>query len=344
MLYYVLAIIMVALIFDFSNGFHDSANSIATIVGTRVLSPLAAVVWAAIFNFAAAFTSGTLIAKAVEKGIIRPEITTPNLILGCLIGAIVWNLITWYYGIPSSSSHALIGGLAGAGVAKAGFSAITLGKTWYTTLSFIVVSPLIGMGAGFVLMVAVYWLFQRMAPNRVDRFFRGAQLASSAMLSHAHGANDAQKTMGIVVGLLVSVKPLTAVQTGFWHHLYIATDDIPLWVKLLAYTAISLGTLFGGWRIVHTMGSRITRLRPISGFAAETGGTLALTVATHYGIPVSTTHTIAGSIMGAGATYRFSAVRWGIAERIVWAWLITIPAAGTVGALAYWIIAAIAGP
>jgi PiT family inorganic phosphate transporter len=343
-IYYVAAIIVVALIFDFSNGFHDSANSIATIVGTRVLSPLAAVIWAALFNFAAAFTSGTLIAKAVEKGIIRPEITTPNLLLACLIGAIVWNIITWAYGIPSSSSHALIGGLAGAGVAKAGFGAITWGVKWYQTLSFIALSPLIGMAAGFVLMVAVYWLFQRMAPNRVDRFFRGMQLLSSAALSHAHGANDAQKTMGVVVGLLVSVRPLMAAQTGFWHHLYVATDEIPLWVKLAAYSAISLGTLFGGWRIVHTMGSRITRLRPISGFAAETGGTLALTIATHYGIPVSTTHTIAGSIMGAGATYRFSAVRWGIAERIVWAWIITIPAAGIVAAVSYWIIALIAGP
>jgi inorganic phosphate transporter, PiT family len=343
-IYYVAAIIVVALIFDFSNGFHDSANSIATIVGTRVLSPLAAVIWAALFNFAAAFTSGTLIAKAVEKGIIRPEITTPNLLLACLIGAIVWNIITWAYGIPSSSSHALIGGLAGAGVAKAGFGAITWGVKWYQTLSFIALSPLIGMAAGFVLMVAVYWLFQRMAPNRVDRFFRGMQLLSSAALSHAHGANDAQKTMGVVVGLLVSVRPLMSAQTGFWHHLYVATDEIPLWVKLAAYSAISLGTLFGGWRIVHTMGSRITRLRPISGFAAETGGTLALTIATHYGIPVSTTHTIAGSIMGAGATYRFSAVRWGIAERIVWAWIITIPAAGIVAALSYWIIALIAGP
>ncbi|HEY8687539.1 MAG TPA: inorganic phosphate transporter [Chloroflexota bacterium] len=344
MVHYVAAIILVALIFDFSNGFHDSANSIATIVGTRVLSPLAAVLWAALFNFAAAFTSGTLIAKAVEKGIIRPDIVTPNLVLGCLLGAIIWNIVTWLYGIPSSSSHALIGGLAGAGVAKAGWGAITWGATWYQTLVFIVVSPLVGMLAGFLLMVAVYWGFRRMAPNRVDRFFRVMQLASSAALSHAHGANDAQKTMGIIVGLLVAVKPIMAAQTGFWHHLYVPTGDIPLWVKLFAYSAISLGTLFGGWRIVHTMGSRITRLRPISGFAAETGGTLALTIATHYGIPVSTTHTIAGAIMGAGATYRFSAVRWGIAERILWAWIITIPAAATVGGVCYWIISSIAGP
>ena len=340
MVYYVAAIVLVAFIFDFINGFHDSANSIATIVGTRVLSPFAAVVWAGFFNFTAAFTAGELVAKAIQKGIIRTDIVTPNLILAGLFGAIVWNLITWFYGIPSSSSHALIGGYAGAAVAKAGWSAITWGEKWIQTLSFIAISPLVGMLAGFLLMVAVYWLFQKMAPARVDRFFRGAQLLSSAFLSHAHGANDAQKTMGIIVGLLVSVKPLMASQTGFFHHLYVADEGIPLWVKMGAYTAISLGTLFGGWRIVHTMGSRITRLRPISGFAAETGGAIAISVATHYGIPVSTTHTIAGSIMGAGATYRFSAVRWGLARRIVWAWIITIPASASLSALSYWALAA----
>ena len=334
MVYYVAAIVLIAFIFDFINGFHDSANSIATIVGTRVLSPFAAVVWAGFFNFTAAFTAGELVAKAIQKGIIRTDIVTPNLILAGLFGAIVWNLITWF------SSHALIGGYAGAGVAKAGWSAITWGEKWIQTLSFIAISPLVGMFAGFVLMVAVYWLFQKMSPGRVDRFFRVAQLLSSAFLSHAHGANDAQKTMGIIVGLLVSVKPLMASETGFFHHLYVPDEGIPLWVKLGAYTAISLGTLFGGWRIVHTMGSRITRLRPISGFAAETGGAIAITVATHYGIPVSTTHTIAGSIMGAGATYRFSAVRWGIARRIVWAWVITIPASATLAALSYWTLAA----
>ena len=336
MVYYVAAIVLIAFIFDFINGFHDSANSIATIVGTRVLSPFAAVVWAGFFNFTAAFTAGELVAKAIQKGIIRTDIVTPNVILAGLLGAITWNLITWFYGIPSSSSHALIGGYAGAGVAKAGWSAITWGVKWIQTLSFIVVSPLVGMLAGFILMVAVYWIFQKMAPARVDRFFRGMQLLSSALLSDAHGSNDAQKTMGIIVGLLVSVKPLMAAQTGFFRHLYVADEGIPLWVKLGAYTAISLGTLFGGWRIVHTMGSRITRLRPVSGFAAETGGALAISLATHYGIPVSTTHTIAGSIMGAGATYRFSAVRWGIARRIVWAWIITIPASATVAALSYW--------
>jgi PiT family inorganic phosphate transporter len=340
--YYVLAIVAVALIFDFSNGFHDSANSIATIVGTRVLSPFAAVIWAAFFNLTAAFTAGELVAKAIQKDIIRLDLVTPNLILAGLLGALAWNIITWYYGIPSSSSHALIGGYAGAGVAKAGFAAITWGMKWIQTLSFIVVSPLVGFTAGFILLVIVYHLFQRASPSRVDRVFRRMQLVSSAFLSHAHGANDAQKTMGIIVGLLVSVRPLMAKQTGFLHHLYMDTDSIPLWVKLSAYSAISLGTLFGGWRIVHTMGSRITKLRPVSGFCAETGGALAISLATHYGIPVSTTHTITGSIVGVGATTRLAGVRWGLAGRIVWAWVITIPAAGMIAAVCYWALNAIA--
>ena len=338
MVYYVAAIVVVAFIFDFINGFHDSANSIATIVGTRVLSPLAAVLWAATFNFAAAFTVGTAVAKAISKGLIDPSVVTPEVVLGGLIGAIIWNLITWFYGIPSSSSHALIGGYAGAAIARAGWDAVTWGTKWIQTLSFIVVSPVVGLIAGFLLMVIVYWLFQRMAPARVDRFFRVAQLVSSAALSLAHGGNDAQKTMGIIVGLLVAVKPLMAAQTGWAHHLYVSGDSIPLWVEMGAYTAISLGTLFGGWRIVHTMGSRITRLRPVGGFCAETGGALAITIASHYGIPVSTTHTITGSIVGVGATHRLSAVRWGLARRIVWAWLVTIPAAGVMAALAYLVL------
>jgi len=336
--YYVAAICLVAFIFDFINGFHDSANSIATIVGTRVLSPLAAVIWAAIFNFAAAFTVGTAVAKAISKGLIDQSIVTPEVILGGLIGAIIWNLITWFYGIPSSSSHALIGGYAGAAIARGGWAAIEWGTKWIQTLSFIVVSPVVGMLAGLTLMVIVYWIFQKMAPARVDRFFRVAQLASSAMLSLAHGGNDAQKTMGIIFGLLVSVKPLMAGQTGWAQNLYITTDGVPLWVEMSAYTAISLGTLFGGWRIVHTMGSRITRLTPVKGFCAETGGALAITIASHYGIPVSTTHTITGSIIGVGATQRFSAVRWGIARRIVWAWLVTIPASGAMAAIAYMVL------
>ena len=338
MVYYVAAIVLTAFIFDFINGFHDSANSIATIVGTRVLNPLAAVAWAATFNFAAAFTVGTAVAKAISKGLIDQNIVTPEVVLGGLIGAIIWNLITWFYGIPSSSSHALIGGYAGAAVARAGWDAITWGTKWIQTLSFIVVSPLVGAIAGFILMVIVYWIFQKMAPARVDRFFRVAQLASSALLSLAHGGNDAQKTMGIIVGLLVAVRPLMEAQTGWAHHLYLATDNVPLWVEMGAYTAISLGTLFGGWRIVHTMGSRITKLRPVNGFCAETGGALAITIASHYGIPVSTTHTITGSIVGVGATNRVSAVRWGIARRIVWAWLVTIPASAIMSALAYLVL------
>ena len=338
MIYYIAAIIVVAFIFDFINGFHDSANSIATIVGTRVLSPVAAVIWAACFNFAALFTVGTAVAKAISRGMIDQNIVTPEVVLGGLIGAIIWNLITWFYGIPSSSSHALIGGYAGAAIARAGWAAIEWGTKWIQTLSFIVISPMVGLMAGFLLMVIVYWVFQRMAPARVDRFFRIAQLISSAALSLAHGGNDAQKTMGIIVSLLVSVKPLMAAQTGIWHHLYISGGEVPIWVELTAYTAISMGTLFGGWRIVHTMGSRITKLRPVSGFCAETGGALAITLASHFGIPVSTTHTITGAIVGVGATTRLSAVRWGVARRILWAWIITIPASGIMAAVSYKIL------
>jgi PiT family inorganic phosphate transporter len=336
--YYIAGIILVAFIFDFINGFHDSANSIATIVGTRVLNPLAAVIWAAVFNFAAAFTVGTAVAKAISKGLIDASFVTPEVVLGGLIGAIIWNLITWFYGIPSSSSHALIGGYAGAAIARGGWAAIEWGKKGIKTLSYNLISPVFGLIAGITFMVIVYWIFQKMAPARVDRFFRVSQLLSSAALSLAHGGNDAQKTMGIIVGLLVAVKPMMAGQTGWASHLYITTDGVPLWVEMIAYTAISLGTLFGGWRIVHTMGSRITRLRPVGGFCAETGGALAITIASHYGIPVSTTHTITGSIVGVGATHRFSAVRWGLARRIVWAWVVTIPASGFMAAIAYLVL------
>ena len=339
MVWYVVAIIAIAFIFDFSNGFHDSANSIATIVGTRVLSPLAAVGWAAFFNFAALFTGGVAVAKAVGGGMVEQSIVDPNVILAALLGAIVWNAITWYYGIPSSSSHALIGGYAGSAMAKAGTAAITWGPKWVQTLSFIVISPLVGFAAGFVLMIACYWIFQRLNAARVDRVFRPAQLLSSALLSYSHGGNDAQKTMGIILGLLVASKGYFATQTGLLHHLYVADfKTIPRWVEIGAYTAISLGTLFGGWRIVHTMGSRITKLRPMGGFAAETGGAIAIQFATHWGIPVSTTHTITGSIVGVGATRRLSAVRWGIAGRIVWAWVLTIPAAGVMAAISYAIL------
>ncbi|MEP6733000.1 MAG: inorganic phosphate transporter [bacterium] len=339
MVWYVITIIAIAFIFDFSNGFHDSANSIATVVGTRVLSPLAAVVWAAFFNFAALFTGGVAVAKAVGGGMIEQSIVDPNVILGALLGAIMWNIITWAYGIPSSSSHALIGGYAGSAMAKAGLSAITWGPKWVQTLSFIVISPLVGFGAGFIIMVACYWIFQRMSAGRADRVFRPAQLLSSALLSYSHGGNDAQKTMGIILGLLVASKAYFVNQTGIIHHLYVADfKTIPRWVEVGAYSAISLGTLFGGWRIVHTMGSRITKLRPISGFAAETGGAIAIQIATHFGIPVSTTHTITGSIVGVGATQRLSAVRWGIAGQIVWAWVFTIPAAGVMAAACYLIL------
>ena len=342
MIAYIIAIIAIAFAFDFINGFHDSANSIATIVGTRVLSPLQAVVWAAMFNFAAAFTVGTAVAKTVGSGMIDVKIVDPNVILGGLLGAIAWNLITWYYGLPSSSSHALIGGYAGAAVAKAGLAAITWGVKWIQTLSFIVLSPIIGLILGSALMIIVTWVFHRTNPHRVNRFFKHAQLVSSAAFSLAHGGNDAQKTMGIIVGLLVSTQGLFAAETGFLRHMHVATaDHIPYWVEIGAYTAISLGTLFGGWRIVHTMGSRVTRLRPVGGFCAETGGALSILLATSFGIPVSTTHTITGSIVGVGATLRLRGVRWGIAGRIVWAWVLTIPAAAIMAAISYVLLAAL---
>ena len=340
MVAYVVAIVFFAFIFDFSNGFHDSANSIATIVGTRVLSPLAAVVWAAVFNFAAAFTGSLAVAKAIGGGMIEQSVVNPNVIFAGLLGAITWNVITWAFGIPSSSSHALIGGYAGAAMGRAGLAAITWGSKWVLTLSFIVISPLLGMLAGYLLMVIVFWLFHLTSASRVDRFFRPAQLFSSALLSYSHGGNDAQKTMGIIVGLLVSAQGLFANQTGWLHHFYLPDNNtIPRWIEIGAYSAISLGTLFGGWRIVYTMGSRITKLRPVGGFCAETGGAAAILLATHFGIPVSTTHTITGSIVGVGATQRLSAVRWGIAGRIVWAWILTIPAAGLMAAISYHILA-----
>ena len=329
---YILVIVAIAFLFDFFNGFHDSANSIATVVGTRVLNPLAAVAWAASFNFLAAFTVGTAVAKTVGKGMIDVNIVTPNVILGGLLGAIIWNIITWWYGLPSSSSHALIGGYAGAAVAKAGFAAIIVAG-WTKTLIFIVLSPLIGFGAGWLFMLSFYWLLRNTSPRRVESIFKRLQLASAALFSLSHGANDAQKTMGIIVGLLVSTKGLFAAETGWMRHLHLeSADTIPYWVEIGAYTAIALGTLFGGWRIVHTMGSRITKLRPVGGCAAETGGSIAILIATRFGIPVSTTHTITGAIMGVGATNRLSAVRWGIAGRIVWAWLLTIPAASIISA------------
>jgi PiT family inorganic phosphate transporter len=273
---------------------------------------------------------------------IEQSVVNPNVIFAGLIGAITWNIITWAFGIPSSSSHALIGGYAGAAMGRAGLVAITWGSKWVLTLSFIVISPLLGMLAGYLLMVIVFWLFHLTSASRVDRFFRPAQLFSSALLSYSHGGNDAQKTMGIIVGLLVSAQSLFANQTGWLRHFYLADNNtIPRWIEISAYSAISLGTLFGGWRIVYTMGSRITKLRPVGGFCAETGGAAAILLATHFGIPVSTTHTITGSIVGVGATQRLSAVRWGIAGRIVWAWVLTIPAAGIMAAISYHVLALI---
>ena len=332
---YVLAIVGVALAFDFINGFHDSANSIATVVSTRVLSPGAAVVWAAFFNFAAAFVVGTAVAKTIGKGLIDPHVVDPNLILGALLGAIVWDLITWYLGLPTSSSHALMGGLAGAAIAKAGFGALIL-SGWILPVSFIVVSPLLGLAIALGLTVALSWLLRGMRPGPLDHAFRRLQLVSAGLYSLSHGANDAQKTMGIIVGLLVSAQHLFVSQEGWLNFFYIPTaDHIPLWVEMGAYSAIAFGTALGGWRIVRTMGTRITRLRPFGGFCAETAGGITVLIASRMGVPVSTTHTITGAIVGVGAAQRLSAVRWGVATRIVWAWILTMPMAAVIAALSY---------
>ena len=333
---YVLVIIAIALVFDFINGMHDSANSIATVVSTRVLTPLMAVFWAAFFNFIAAFTFGTAVAKTMGSGLIDVNVVNSNVVLGGLIGAILWNLITWYFGIPSSSSHALIGGYAGAAVARVGVKAIVPGMAWVKTLSFIVLSPLIGMAIGFGLMVAVSWIFRKVPYGAVDRWFRRAQLGSAAAFSLSHGSNDAQKTMGIIASLLVANQVLFADPSHVLHFMHLPNiQTLPWWIILSAHAAIGLGTLTGGWRIVRTMGSRITKLKPFSGFCAETGGAATVILASIWGIPVSTTHTITGSIIGVGATQRFSAVRWGVAERIIYAWILTIPMAAAIGAMAY---------
>jgi PiT family inorganic phosphate transporter len=331
---FVLAIVVVAFIFDFINGFHDSANSIATVVSTRVLSPAVAVVWAAFFNFVGLFLFGTAVAKTFGKGLIKLEVVDPQVILAGLLGAIIWNLITWYYAIPSSSSHALTGGYAGAAITKGGIGALIPGGGWIKLLSFIILSPLIGFAFGLLLMVLVAWTFRRAHPRKIDVWFRGLQLFSAAAFSLSHGTNDSQKTMGIIVGLLFSAQA-TFVNHP-WQFLHITSvDSIPFWVEAWAYGAIALGTLFGGWRIVKTMGQRITKLKPYGGFCAETGGAAAIFIASHYGIPVSTTHTITGAISGVGAAERFSAVRWATAGRIVWAWIITIPAAAVIAAITY---------
>jgi PiT family inorganic phosphate transporter len=321
----IIAIVVLALVFDFTNGFHDAANSIATVVSTRVLTPKMAVIWAAFFNFVAFFIFHTGVANTVGKT-VDPDVVSEAVVFAGLVGAIAWNLTTWWLGLPTSSSHALIGGFAGAGVAKAGFGVLNASSLEKTIL-FIVLSPLFGMLLGFLLMLANLWIFRRTAPARVDGLFRRLQLLSAAAFSIGHGGNDAQKTMGIISALLVGAGYLQLQENG--------DLPVPLWVVLAAYSAISLGTLFGGWRIVKTLGQRITALKPVGGFSAETAAASSLYLATYLGVPVSTTHTITGAIVGVGATRRLSAVRWGVAGRIVWAWVLTIPAAGLMAAVTY---------
>ena len=320
----VVLIVGIALIFDFVNGFHDAANSVATVVATRVLSPLQAVAMAGMFNFLAAFFLGTKVAATIGKGFVNTDIVTPYVVLAGLCGAIAWNLLTWYFGLPVSSSHALIGGYAGAALAKAGANGLVLGK-WPSTLAFIVVAPVIGLVLGYGLMIAVYWIFHRYTPTRMDRFFRHAQIASAALLSCAHGTNDAQKTMGIIAAVLLA--------GGYQRDFH-----VPDWVILASATAMGLGTLSGGWRVVQTLGMRLTRLKPRSGFCAETGAAISILVATWMGLPVSTTHVVAGAIAGVGSIQRVRAVRWHIAGNIVMAWILTLPAAGITAAVAFYII------
>ena len=320
----IVVLVLLALAFDFMNGFHDAANSIATIVSTGVLKPQQAVAWAAFFNVLAIAVFQLKVAGTIGKGTIDPAIVDHYVVFGALIGAIVWNVITWYYGIPSSSSHALIGGLAGAAMAKAGPGSLVwagIGKV----VAFILVAPLLGLILGGTLMVAVSWLCNRSAPRKVDKRFRRLQLVSAALYSLGHGGNDAQKTIGIIWMLLLAAGIM---KTG---------DAVPMWVVISCYSAMGLGTMFGGWRIVKTMGQRITKLRPVGGFCAETGGAITLFLATAFGIPVSTTHTITGAIVGVGTTKGPSNVRWGVAGGIVWAWVLTIPASALIAAIAWWV-------
>ena len=321
---FVVFIVGVALAFDYVNGFHDAANSIATVVSTRVLKPHWAVAWAAFFNFIAAFGFSLAVANTIGKGIVEPAAVTPTVVLAALVGAIAWDLLTWWWGLPSSSSHALIGGFVGAALVHAGPD-VLVAAGLVKVVIFIFVAPILGLVLGFLNMVAVSWIFRRATPLRIDRWFRVGQLASSAAYSLGHGLNDAQKTMGIIAVLLFS--------TGHLGD----TFYVPFWVVLSAHAAIALGTLSGGWRIVRTMGMRITKLKPVGGFCAETAGALTLLGASQLGIPVSTTHTITGAIVGVGATQRLSAVRWGVAGKIVWAWIFTIPASAGVAAGTFWI-------
>lgn len=323
--------VLVALTFDFINGFHDAANSIATVVSTRVLSPKLAVVWAAFFNFVAAFVLGVAVAKTIGKGLVDLHFVTQYVVLAGLLGAILWDLTTWYWGLPTSSSHALIGGYAGAAIARGGFHVI-IPSGWNKTLVFIIISPLVGLLLGFGLMVATLWIVRRATPRQVDRWFRWLQFISSAGVSLAHGGNDAQKTMGIVAGALFAGGYITQTQmNGDWGPFHYP-------IILAAHFAIAMGTYFGGWRIVRTMGTKITKLKPIGGFCAESAAALTLIGTALTGIPVSTTHTITGAIVGVGAVHRVSAVRWGIARRIVWAWVFTIPASALMAAIVFWMI------
>ncbi|MES2124056.1 MAG: inorganic phosphate transporter [Gemmatimonadota bacterium] len=335
---FVLTVVAVALVFDFINGFHDSANSIATVVATRVLTPGIAVIFAAGCNFLAAFVVGTAVAKTVSKGLIDPSIVTPTLLCAALLGAITWNLVTWWLGLPSSSSHALLGGFAGAAIAKAGTQSIIF-SGWVKPLIAIVVSPLLGMILGLLLSVILSWSLWKRDARTMEALFRRLQLVSAGLYSLAHGSNDAQKTMGIIVGLLVSAQALFAGESGFLAHFHLVTaDKVPLWVEMASYSAIAAGTAMGGWRIVKTMGTGITKLKPFGGFCAETGGAMTILFASYLGVPVSTTHTITGAIVGVGASKRLGAVRWGVAGRIVWAWFLTIPASALVAALFFWLL------
>ncbi len=334
---FIIILVFLALVFDYINGFHDAANSIATVVSTRVLSPGLAVIWAAFFNFIAFAVFGTRVAKSIGDG-VRMDLIEQDLrlyvLLAALLGAIIWNLITWYLGLPTSSSHALLGGYAGAGIAAyGGVSGLLKEDVWLRTLKFIVLSPLVGMLLGFTLMVLVFWIFRRSSATKVDGVFRRGQLFSAAAFSLGHGGNDAQKTMGIITAVLTA--------GGVWGMAYKpdgTMPEVPTTVVLAAHAAIALGTLSGGWRIVRTMGTRITKLKPVGGFCAETAAALTLAYVTVTGTPVSTTHTITGSIVGVGATRRLSAVKWGVAGRIVWAWILTIPAAAFVAAVSFWIV------
>ncbi|MFS2033900.1 anion permease [Polaromonas sp. CT11-55] len=333
-LWVVFLLVFLAIAFDFMNGFHDAANSIATVVSTGVLKPGQAVLFAAFFNFLAYFIFHLSVAATIGKGIVMPGVVDTHVVFGALMGAITWNIVTWFYGIPSSSSHALIGGIVGAVIAKAGASAL-IASGVFKVVAFIFVSPLLGFLLGSLMMVAVAWVCRRTTPSKADRWFRRLQLVSAGAYSLGHGGNDAQKTAGIIWLLLIAATTSNVQGLPVW--MMATTEHLPIWVVIVCYIAIGFGTMFGGWRIVKTMGQKITKLKPVGGFCAETGGALTLFLATALGIPVSTTHTITGAIVGVGSTQRASAVRWGVAGNIVWAWIFTIPASAFVAAIAYWV-------